>query len=275
MSSSSSPIVPYTCTKPPRPATGVANEKCYASSLRDCCDTISKEHYISESLLKELGALLRVTSPRLNFEQKELRPANLTAKILCKRHNEALSGLDSKARDYFKCLKHSEARLESGGGTDYFNGYDFERWLLKVLCGFICLDGDEVPELWARILFCNNDIIAPSGLNMIVRVGDNVERPQEVIFETGRNQAGERVGCSVTMLGFRYLLSLDGKRMFGLDDLGKESLWRPAHIRWTHAKTGAEYTLGFAWFPGAQGDGFQVTWTPRELEIPASCPGPR
>lgn len=59
------------------------------------------------------------------------------------------------------------------------------------------------------------------------------------------------------MLGFRYLLSLDGKRVFGLDDLGKESLWRPAHIRWTHATTGAECTLGFAWLPG-----FQVAWTP-------------
>jgi hypothetical protein len=258
------PIVPYTCTKPPPPTTGVSNPKCYAACLRDCDSTVSKEHYLSESLLEELGPILRVTSPQLGFEEKELRPASLKAKILCKRHNEALSGLDAKARDYFRCLRDAEARLTAGGGTDYFNGYDFERWLLKAFCGYIRLDGDNVPELWVRILFCQNDILAPRGLNMIVRVGDKMDRPSSVVFETARTMEGERVGCSITMLGFRYLLSLDGRRLGGMEDLGKQSLWRPAHIRWDHAVTGAEYTLGFAWFPGAQGDGVRMTYTPTD-----------
>jgi hypothetical protein len=158
-------------------------------------------------------------------------------------------------------LKSARARVADAGGADGVNGYDVERWLLKVLCGFVCLDGDAVPEPWVRLLFGYHDFLAPRGLNMNVRRGETIDESVGVIFETGRNANAERVGCAVTLLGFRFLLSLDGRRMYGMEDLGKESLYRPAHIRWVHEVSKAEYVVGFTWYPQV-GDGFTLNVSP-------------
>jgi hypothetical protein len=35
--------------------TGLRNPGCYAQALADCCDTLSREHYMTESLLKAIA----------------------------------------------------------------------------------------------------------------------------------------------------------------------------------------------------------------------------
>src|SRR5690242_12271788 len=44
-------VVPEANPRPPGPKTGHANPECYARSLNDCSEDISKEHYISRNVL--------------------------------------------------------------------------------------------------------------------------------------------------------------------------------------------------------------------------------
>ncbi len=252
-----------TWTKPPLPRTGYAHAKCYAAPLLDCSETISREHYLSRAMLAVLGRNFRVTRPRFGWAEKPMTEQAMTAKILCERHNERLSGLDAEGAGFVHALKTMAERLDGGGGEDAFSGFDLERWLLKTLCGYVRLDGDEVPEAWVRLLFCWNDLIAPCGLHVNVAIGDSFGGiPGNVIFATAYDNDDNRTGCAFTLLGHRLLLSLDGKRVFGADELGKQSILRPSHLRWTHSVTGAVYTLWFSWVHITPGPGISIEYRP-------------
>lgn len=189
--------------------------------------------------------------------------------MLCRRHNSALSGVDAEAKRLMLCMRDFPERLRAGGGSDAFHGYDVERWLLKMFCGYIHLDGDPVPEAWLRILFGEGPIRPPGGLHLNVNVGERLDEDIHAIaFETARNAAGERVGCAVLLRGFRFLLSLDGKRVYGLDELGKQSVLRPKHIRWLHGRTRVGYRVEFHWPSEGKsaGDGITLVWAPAEEE---------
>ncbi|WP_334387427.1 hypothetical protein [Bradyrhizobium sp. AZCC 2262] len=65
---------------------------------------------------------------------------NLASKILCKRHNEALSPLDAEAGSFFRSLTEALADLERSSTSRKPNfhlasGTALEYWMLKVACG--------------------------------------------------------------------------------------------------------------------------------------------
>jgi len=123
-------------TTPPGHKTGYSNPNCYARSLQDCSRTISKEHYISRGILDLLGDgtfQASGVSWLKNSESQKLSKNVLAAKVLCQRHNEALSGLDSIAQKFF--------RFVLGKTKDQWamiiKGYEIERWMLKAYCGLV------------------------------------------------------------------------------------------------------------------------------------------
>lgn len=129
-----------------RPSTGIQNPKCYAAELADCSEKMSGEHSISDAILQQFsldGVTVEIKglSWLEDDETKNLPTRRLKSKILCKRHNEALSGLDNVAKRFFSCID----RIDKGYGTDHdrgdrvflFNGNDIERWMLKTLCGLV------------------------------------------------------------------------------------------------------------------------------------------
>ena len=69
---------------------------CWAWSLGDCGGGISREHYVSQSVFPDQSIFVQGIDWCLD-EAKEIRIETLTAKILCKRHNTALSELDATA----------------------------------------------------------------------------------------------------------------------------------------------------------------------------------
>ena len=91
--------------RPPGPATGFSHQNCYLRDTHDCSEQISREHYMSKAVLDQLGSTLRVSGmPWLKPGQTlDTSVASLTAKILCKRHNEALSPLDGEAGSFSFC----------------------------------------------------------------------------------------------------------------------------------------------------------------------------
>src|SRR5579872_4971666 len=103
--------------RPPGPKTGYLHPGCYLRETGDCSEQISKEHYISRAVLQQLGEVLRISGvPWLPPEQTfDTTVQNLTAKILCRRHNEALSPLDAEAGIFFSSL--TEALLDLNRST--------------------------------------------------------------------------------------------------------------------------------------------------------------
>jgi hypothetical protein len=166
-------------TRPPEPATGYAHQKCFARDLADCSETISREHFISRSIL-ELFGKNGITVSGMPWipdgEQRRVSPASLTGKMLCERHNHVLSPLDSVAAEFFRFFTDEW----SGDPVEVFltRGYDLERWLLKMLCGLVAsgnatLDGRRLPawtppQEWLDILFGEADVSTPAGLHSIV-----------------------------------------------------------------------------------------------------------
>ena len=79
-------------------------EKCWANSLGDCDGKISREHTVSESLFK--GTYVDVKGfSWCKSEEKRIGLGSLTKKILCEKHNSALSPLDAAASHAFDVLR--------------------------------------------------------------------------------------------------------------------------------------------------------------------------
>jgi hypothetical protein len=66
--------------------------------------------------------------------------AGFKSKVLCERHNSALSPLDAIGHRFFKSFRTLNAelrdKLKKPRNRGYlFNGHDIERYILKILCG--------------------------------------------------------------------------------------------------------------------------------------------
>jgi len=71
-----------------------------------------------------------------------ISPGNLASKILCGRHNSALSSCDVTATAVFESLRRyqldfAEGRNLAEDGFTFVSGPLFERWLLKLLWGAV------------------------------------------------------------------------------------------------------------------------------------------
>jgi len=122
---------------------------CWAECLGGCSDKMSREHLVSESLFPE-GKVRVEGFPWCREAPKEIGIAGLTAKILCERHNNALSPIDTAGAAAFKAFEKT-ARLAATRERmkphhwnvvrDEINGPLFERWLLKTLINICCDQG--------------------------------------------------------------------------------------------------------------------------------------
>jgi hypothetical protein len=108
-------------TKPPGPKTGLVSPNCYAASLLDCDgEKATREHYISSTLLKRFGAL-HVDGLSWAEGTQQLTARTLTAEVLCGRHNNALSALDTFIGEFDDVLT---AGLQGDAGAHAFDGED-------------------------------------------------------------------------------------------------------------------------------------------------------
>jgi hypothetical protein len=136
--------------RPPGPETGFSHHNCYLRDTRDCSEQISREHYISKAVLAQLGSTLRVSGmPWLEPGQTlDTSVASLTAKILCKRHNEALSPLDGEAALFLSILRAAliDLRRKTISRKPIIHlasGDALELWMVKVACGLYFATGSK------------------------------------------------------------------------------------------------------------------------------------
>ncbi len=169
--------------RPPRnrARTGRSNRRCYAAPLCDCSPTISREHYITEGVLKLIGDPITIKGFPWQGEEMTLPTKNLTSKILCQRHNPALSELDKVGIRFFEKLR--AARVENplshtvaSSHIYLFRGEMVELWMLKVLYGLIVsknaldrtgtLINAALPRNWLGVLFEHEPMPGGWGLYM-------------------------------------------------------------------------------------------------------------
>jgi hypothetical protein len=129
--------------QPPAPRTGRSQLGCYLARTMDCSPDLSAEHYLSRSVLGAIG------SPAVAIdgvpwlapgERKIVGSENLTVKILCIRHNSALSPLDQVAGQFFKKLRviHADLlrrSLSLKRSLVIISREALELWMLKLACG--------------------------------------------------------------------------------------------------------------------------------------------
>jgi hypothetical protein len=128
----------------PEPRTNIAVRGCYAAITNDCAGKLTREHWLSKSVINTTtgGVVPPIVSglPWLNGQTKAVGVAALGSKVLCQRHNGALSKADDTAAVVAISLQRYQLELADhidldGDGFTLVSGPLFERWLLKLLWG--------------------------------------------------------------------------------------------------------------------------------------------
>lgn len=226
-------------TSPPAPATGTFVPACYAARLADCSLKLSREHFVSECLLDELNRDndLRVSGLRWQEagQEKVLSPNALASKILCDRHNSALSPLDAIAANLFGAFNEKGAAGSGRQLLHLFSGHDLERWLLKILCGLVYSKSlsisDEtnvsIPKHWLQILFGFSDFPEGQGLYVCTVPGHRFVGPFGMKLQPIGGSAGLS-GIGVWVCGYELILSMSGFPSRTFD--GRTLAYRPLEL---------------------------------------------
>lgn len=221
--------------------------------MGDCGSTISREHYISASLLEFItseGALAVRGLPWATDKSKKVSPNALASKVLCERHNSALAPLDAMALRVFKTFDERGAPGSGEKLLHLFCGYDLERWLLKAMCGLACSNSfvfdrpadSSIPEYWQRILFSGMPFRDGQGLYVCKSKGHKFSGPLGVEIQaiSGR---GRLSGIGFKICGYELVLSMSGFPSRRFD--GRDSAYRPMEF---YATTdGFEKSVIFSW----------------------------
>lgn len=200
----------------------MTSRKCYASHLGSCSDRISREHYVSENLLKEISNLEVSGFKWLKGEIKKLPTTTLTSNILCTNHNSKLSDLDAQIVNIFKDFKEfSENYLAPQKNKKRnINAKSFEKWMLKVLCGMISSGNAskengivinfEIPSQWIDLLFSDEPLPPQIGLHIKSIINLQFEAKDQFGFSPITEKGNDRIiGCKLEFRGFPFYFFLE------------------------------------------------------------------
>lgn len=250
MPSIAHPRCSATSTRPAGPRTGYSHPLCYARGLGDCSHQISREHYTTRNILIAMGGSAEVSGLRwLKGETRRLPADAIVAKILCDRHNSALSPLDAEAGRLFETLREFDAAfadtaVPTSSSLAVLNGSDIERWLLKCLIGAAHSGGLETSSLreldrCVAVLFGEADWPSTWGLSLFPH-RDSEHSYNGIAFMTMLGSDGRIWGLVASIAGIPLLLSVG----IGTNDRLR---FHPGGIVFSHAKRDAEKVLALAW----------------------------
>jgi hypothetical protein len=224
-----------------------AIEKCYMKELGSCSGGISREHLISEAIIRLLAGDGDFTVAGLPWippgEFKAIGPKSLVATCLCRKHNSAIHALDDAALAFFTMLKSC---LDRSTDTLRFivSGHDIERWLLKTLkamaaSGNLAHGQEKLPGVFSSDVRVLDMLDTPSlwpgstGLYCIMRAGELTENHNRFQLAPLSNQRGEVGGLWTNILGLSFILMLEPLDIAQNPQLAG-AVFRPGQIVVTH-----------------------------------------
>ena len=252
-----------------------AHPDCYASPLRGCSSQISKEHYVSDAILRlvslgEPSVLVRNLTFQSPGTLEPLGINSLVAKVLCSKHNSDLSQFDHAGQSLFAGMEQIDSRAGHGhelSAVIQIDGDDLERWMLKTLCsglfsGTIPVSGGSIKteratSEWLQILFESAPF--PRGHGLYVGAGTPGKvfstEPSVLKAEVVSDAQDVVIGFNVWVFNFSFLLVLAS--------LPAE---RPPVLEHTHYRPrgivvhGSDTKIQFEWRNGDGGDDLEVMW---------------
>jgi hypothetical protein len=258
-------LVKNTAINPhPGPASNFSNVKCYLSATHDCCDKISKEHYISESVLRLYstdGRTIRVNglSWCKGDEYTKVGIGSLVVKSLCERHNNALSNLDTAAKsliDETMSIDHALNDRNFPGSHLLLSGEDIERWMTKTVIG-LHASGNLLIQGKATHLPGDADFTSiilgkakfPPGAGLHYRSSHGKSELHNAainIWPHVEKETHEVVGVDFTFSGYKFVLAL--KPILNVKDIG----WRrPRYLEIQSLKTKKKALIEMYWPDGS------------------------
>jgi hypothetical protein len=231
-------------------------------------------------VLEAIGSIVEIDGvPWLQQgEARQVGINNLTAKILCGRHNSALSPLDTVAGRFFTRLQSVQADLNRRSISMkrkpvLFSGEALELWMLKVACGLFysknaAIDGGRLIDdhliderlVWGALLHsvwkggCGLYMKAPQGLWMPVEHSVSMA-PLTALHEK------RVVGVALTIVGLVFELIFDPVGVNHQAMLAEGWVHRPSELL-VEIQTRA-HSIGLTWLPGTPPRSVRMINAPR------------
>jgi hypothetical protein len=216
------------------PRTGHANAGCYARSSNDCSEDLTFEHYITDDLLESISANGKVVAVKGAAWQapgdnhKTIGVNSLGARMLCGRHNVALSPLDKMAAEFFRHFRADQLEVMCFQGNEFqrdftlVSGSYLELWMLKVVWGAIEAKAMEVggsPAYRFRLGVTTSQLTEilwygadwPTNWGMYVLHNQHPELPatQNSVRLRPAAVQSEVLGVYLQIAGFEFLISFE------------------------------------------------------------------
>lgn len=242
---------------------GVVNAKCYAAGLGNCSREISGEHYVSHGFLRQFSVSGIIPSIAgltfLGDETKSLPTDSLRSNILCKRHNEVLSGFDDVGSRFFSAIDRIDAAYiqnfrDANNESYLFNGHDIERWMLKTLCGLGAsgvassatapIRGWKPNPAWLSMLFLNQALPCGWGLYCHNLHGSKASIIKRFQYNVLSHPGDGVYGLMMTLNGKKFLLAMAHSRSAEGNFLA-EYRYRPDALAITNGRS--QKVVKFGW----------------------------
>ena len=236
--------------------------ECWASALGNCSGSASREHYISDGIFDGES----VSAQGLHWCKTapvEIGLSSAVAKILCKRHNEALSPFDGEASRLSKYLLGSVLDKPLERSELRVDGRLLEKWALKTYAnlGYIgALDPVHhtrvtPPPFLVTHIFEDTPLPQGIGLYFVSGKVSNADFRAGVSWTSIRNVAagGEIVGMTFMLNSVRFVVSAQPgdaaprlRRVGTVNDFNYAEAnitYRPADITFTSPTAGQKQVL--------------------------------
>ncbi len=252
------------------PRTGYANAGCYARASKDCDEELTREHFISDDVLSAISADGKVVVVEgaawqdKTERRKTIGRESLSRKMLCRRHNNALSSLDKMAAEFFRYFLEDHLDIFKYLGNDdrdsfprgftMVSGPYIELWMLKVIWGAIEAGAIEVDGLTAyrlrlgvtsqqlaEILWRGAEWPKTWGLYVLLdHDRDHPSIPNAICLRPA-SMGSEILGGYVQIAGFEFLISFETPPV--------RRIYRPCGITFTRVgfPTNSYKMVAFAW----------------------------
>jgi len=249
-----------------------SHEKCYLRAEGTCSDKISREHLVSESVLKVLAEKeVEITGlPFLKGEKKRLGFGALTTNKLCRAHNSALSPLDSAGAFFFSAVQTCGTTVAGESQHFLLSGHDLERWMFRTFAamavsGNFAVDGvslqrstyEELP--FASLLQKPEEWKPPLGLYFTRRLNTKFGRKDEFqlapLMSTITN---DLIGIHVDIQGL--WIGLIGAPHDIRDTIFKDAIYRPGQFIFRMGR--CEHTIVLSWQDGFKHGEITLTLEP-------------
>ena len=241
--------------------------RCYAASRGGCSPRISREHPISETVLRVFGNDDGIEIGGFNWSRgghEFIGYASLGSNVLCTEHNSALSPLDDTGGALVRRIVdvHTILRLQKRRRPIpdiSISGPEWERWMIKCLIGLI-VSGQSAspagegrdwrpPAAWLDTLFDGAPLPERCGLYMpVTDYGPDAVVPRFSAAPIGR-AGGSTYGLRVNWIDKVFVLALDdpgpaahpGSMLDG-------AAYRP--VRWRDSNSINAARTDLTWGPG-------------------------